>query len=200
MIFLAINTASSRTGIALFEDFKLLAEDFWIAQNDEAEKLMPAIDILLSRAGKTFADISRVYVVKGPGSFTGLRVGITTANTIAYLNQCELYGITTFDYWQTVSDLPLLIFAGRGGVYFEKALVSLTELPELLATRKIDRVFGDISDDQKQAIRPVEFIETSETFGQIMEKIIAQPLTSVKMVEPLYVKEPGISTPKKCST
>src|SRR3989338_4259751 len=117
MTFLAINTASSRTGIALLDDAKLLDEDGWIAQNDEAEKLMHAIARLLEKNGKTFSDIKAVYVIQGPGSFTGLRVGITTANTIAYLNPCELYGVTTFDYWHTVSDLPLLLFAGRGGVY-----------------------------------------------------------------------------------
>ena len=96
---LAINTASSKTAIALFEKRGLIAQDSWQSQNDEAEKLMPNIDALFKNNKLKYEDIEKVLVVKGPGSFTGLRVGVTVANTIAYLNKCELYGIDTFSYW-----------------------------------------------------------------------------------------------------
>ena len=85
MLTLAINTATSLTSIALLEEQKLLGEDSWKSNNDEAEKLMPAISNLFKKNKKDFSGIKKVIVIKGPGSFTGLRVGVTIANTIAIL-------------------------------------------------------------------------------------------------------------------
>ena len=118
MLTLGINTASSLTSIALLQNGKLMGENSWQSSNDEAEKLMPAIAELC----KDLTAIDQVIVISGPGSFTGLRVGVTVANTIAYLNKCELYAVDTFDYWWA-KDVPakeLLIFAGSKGVYVNK--------------------------------------------------------------------------------
>jgi tRNA threonylcarbamoyladenosine biosynthesis protein TsaB len=62
-------------------------------QRRHAIDLIPAIDRLCETAGATSDQIDRIYISLGPGSFTGLRVGITTAKTIAYATGCELYGI-----------------------------------------------------------------------------------------------------------
>ncbi|MEK7547441.1 MAG: tRNA (adenosine(37)-N6)-threonylcarbamoyltransferase complex dimerization subunit type 1 TsaB, partial [Patescibacteria group bacterium] len=99
MLILAINTASSKTAIALLENMEIIAEDSWDAENREAEKLMPAIHELLKKKNKNYTDIDEIYAIKGPGSFTGLRVGVTVANTLAYLLNCQLFGISTFEYW-----------------------------------------------------------------------------------------------------
>ncbi|MEK7127054.1 MAG: tRNA (adenosine(37)-N6)-threonylcarbamoyltransferase complex dimerization subunit type 1 TsaB, partial [Patescibacteria group bacterium] len=99
MLILAINTASSKTAIALLENMEIIAEDSWDAENREAEKLMPAIHNLLKKKNKNYTDIDEIYAIKGPGSFTGLRVGVTVANTLAYLLNCKLFGISTFEYW-----------------------------------------------------------------------------------------------------
>ncbi|NIA02315.1 MAG: tRNA (adenosine(37)-N6)-threonylcarbamoyltransferase complex dimerization subunit type 1 TsaB, partial [Nitrospirae bacterium] len=123
MLTLGINTASSVTSIALLSEGKLVGENSWQSHNDEAEKLMPAIAELLGKADAQLPQIERVIVISGPGSFTGLRVGVTVANTIAYLNECDLYAVDTFGYWWTtfsygkVTDdkWALSIFAGSKG-------------------------------------------------------------------------------------
>lgn len=211
---MAINTASSHTGIALFESIhgdnapKLLTENSWAAHNDEAEKLMPGIAELLKQAGQTFSNIKQIYVIKGPGSFTGLRVGVTVANTIAYLNKCELFGITTFEYWHSVSDLPVVLYAGSGGVYLslnkdaEPQLIKLDELNDILKKQKIKEISGDISLSQISILKNAKFVKTKKTFATviqiIIEKNIQKPiLKSEKIIRPLYIKEPGITTRKK---
>lgn len=219
MLTLAINTASSKTAIAILceseesegNDRETIDEKSWPAQNNESEKLLPAIDALLKANGLAFPDIGRVVVVRGPGSFTGLRVGVTVANTLAYLNGAELYGISTFEYWHTVyADLPLLVYAGSGGVYLSMGacenpeILNLDEARTVLRQRKISKIFGDISEEQKKVLCDddwtgggCEFVETLESFGRIISAIDFSGLQAVKIVEPLYVKEPGITASKK---
>jgi tRNA threonylcarbamoyl adenosine modification protein YeaZ len=216
ILSLALNTASSKTSIALFDGEKILAEKSWQGKNDEAEKMMPAIDALLKNNKKTFENIKRVVVVKGPGSFTGLRIGVTVANTIAYLNGCELFGFDTCEYlWEAspkkaqAKSLALLLFAGSKGVYVSQnnesakkaKLVNLDVLNKFLKDHKIKEVFGEISAEQKKTLKGVKFIPTKISFGKIIQKILkkitAKKIKSVKIVMPIYVKKPAITISKK---
>ena len=239
MPILAINTASSKTAIALLQDGGIVAQDSWQSQNDEAEKLMPNIDDLLKNNKTKYEDIKKVLVVKGPGSFTGLRVGVTVANTIAHLVNCELYGIDTFSYWwhagqqasKVSTDQPtgqateqsttsnektaLLVFAGKGGVYLSLApekshkksdytklastasIVNLPDLNEQLKKNSIQKVFGDITDEQKSTIQEAQFIETKKTFGEIIQKIDLSKFKNEKIIKPTYIKQPSITVSKK---
>ena len=208
MLTLAINTASSITAIALLDSQNLLGEKSWKSTNDEAEKLMPAIDELLKEHSKSYDEIEKVISVKGPGSFTGLRVGITVANTISYLNECDLFTIDTFNYWHSIDksisssqDKALLIFAGRMGVYVslsgkEPENVNLDDLNSNLSDKNITEVFGDISDDQKEVL-DIPFVETDESFGGIISKLATENLTKETIIKPNYIKSPGITLSKK---
>lgn len=212
MFVLAINTASSETGIALFEvknlSVKLLAGNSWPAKNNEAEKLMPAIEKLFKKAKKTYEDLRQIYVVKGPGSFTGLRVGVTVANTISSLVGAELIGITTFEFLHNQTKLPILLFAGKGGVFLSEKvtkkpeLINMPELNEILQKRKITNVSGDITPEQINVLQKVKFQKIKNDFAVVMQRIIAENLEkkiykSVKLVKPLYIKAPNISISKK---
>lgn len=215
---LAINTASTQTAIALFEGDNLLIEKSWTSQNDEAEKLMPAIKKILKK--REFADIGKVIVVKGPGSFTGLRIGVTVANTIAYLNHCEIFGMDTCEYlWASLDEpqteiaelksLALLVFAGSKGVYVSQnlesaktaTLVNIPDITEYLKAHEITKFFGDISKEQKKILEGFEYFEIKKSFGEIIKKVIAKIdsgiLKSVPIVEPIYVKKPAITESKK---
>jgi len=218
MLTLFINTASSVTAIALFDaregGAKLLGKKSWKSHNDEAEKLMPAIANLAKDCGKKLTDIGKVLCVKGPGSFTGLRVGVTVANTIAYLNKCELYAVDTFEFlWAgaTATGLPavageksaLLIFAGSGGVYVslkpgtKERLAKLEKLYSFLRARKIAKTFGDITPDQRVKLRSIPFAPATGKFATNAGIILQNHLKPVKIIEPLYIKNPGITKSKK---
>ena len=79
---LAIDTAGPRLQLALRVDGAVDVSIDEIAQG-HAEVLFPRIDALLARNGLTYADLERVAVTTGPGSFTGLRIGISAAPSSA---------------------------------------------------------------------------------------------------------------------
>lgn len=96
-LLLAIDTATSQAVLALGEraDGRRVAEAAWPAAHAHAETLLPRLDALLREAGAAPVDITGVVVGLGPGGFTGLRVGLATAKTIAHGLGCPIVGIGT---------------------------------------------------------------------------------------------------------
>jgi len=78
---LIINTSSSEKIIVGLDDERLETE----ARKDKSQKLLPFIDKLLKKKKKTIRDITEIEVNTGPGSFTGLRVGVSIANTLGWV-------------------------------------------------------------------------------------------------------------------
>ncbi len=194
MYTLAINTASSHTALVLAKDEEIIADLKWKSRNDEAEKIMPQIKEMLGNIN--FDEIGEILVVRGPGSFTGLRVGVTVANTMSYLIGCKLTQISTFEYWHYLIDLPILVFAGRRAVYLstgpqEYKIVELDNLNDELKRLGITKVSGDISDEQKEILE-AEFVESEGGLKNVLDKG-----DEVKIVQPLYVKKPGITLSAK---
>ena len=62
------------------------------------EKLLfPLLDKLLAKAGGTLQDVGKIFIVRGPGRFTGIRISLTFASMMQYLNNCQVRGATLFD-------------------------------------------------------------------------------------------------------
>src|SRR5690348_8426446 len=97
MRVLAIDTALEACSVAILdtEHAKTGAQDSLPMQRGHAEALMPLVARILDRAGLDVADIDRVAVTVGPGSFTGLRVGIAAARGIALAAGKPAIGLTT---------------------------------------------------------------------------------------------------------
>ena len=84
MLILTIRTDKPEAEIGLYDDSKQLVYLPWPAHRQLAETLHIKIKELLEGQHKELADLQGIVVFKGPGSFTGLRIGITVANTLAY--------------------------------------------------------------------------------------------------------------------
>lgn len=98
-MILALKTDSSEVYLALYDDTGALkAEETWDAGRELAKYLLGHIDALLKQAGSDWKSVSGIAVFKGPGSFTGLRIGITVANTLAYANGVAIVG-TSGENW-----------------------------------------------------------------------------------------------------
>jgi tRNA threonylcarbamoyladenosine biosynthesis protein TsaB len=84
MLALTIRTDNPEAEIGLYEDGKKLAYDSWHAHRELSATLLSRIEDLLKGQDKTLKDLNGVVCFQGPGSFTGLRIGLTVADTLVY--------------------------------------------------------------------------------------------------------------------
>lgn len=121
-MLLAIDTSGAYASVALFDGGAVLAEETWQAHRRHDDHLFPAMERVLALAGSSMADVTRLAVATGPGSFTGLRVGIAAAQGIARASGVALVGVPTCDaiahpFASGGRRVCVLIEAGRGEHY-----------------------------------------------------------------------------------
>src|SRR5204862_5654788 len=97
MLILAIDTAldACAAGVLDTDAGKLIAQESQPMKRGHAEALMPLIARVMREAGIAFANLDRIAVTTGPGSFTGLRVGLSAARGIALAADRPVVGLTT---------------------------------------------------------------------------------------------------------
>jgi len=95
MLTLAIDTATKVCTIAISRDGEILAEYDVNVGMTHSEGLLPQIEQLINRTGMEKNAIDLLAVSMGPGSFTGLRIGLATAEAMAYSWKCMLHGVDT---------------------------------------------------------------------------------------------------------
>ncbi|MEY4233335.1 MAG: hypothetical protein RL635_302 [Chloroflexota bacterium] len=120
-MLLAIDTASEQISVALASATQVLAEHSWRSANHHTAELAPMAARMLQSAGLTAADLSAVAVAIGPGSYTGLRIGLAFAKGLALAQELPLIGVPTLDiiaHAQPPSHHILLavVRAGRGRI------------------------------------------------------------------------------------
>ena len=84
MKILALESSATACSVALCEDEKLIAQTFQNSGLTHSRTLMPMAESLLEQCGQTLADVDVIAVAAGPGSFTGLRIGVSTAKGLAW--------------------------------------------------------------------------------------------------------------------
>lgn len=96
-MLLALDTATRWTGLALHDGTTIVAEHGWHSVNTQTVELAPAVTQMLSRAGVTTEELRAIAVTLGPGSYTGLRIGLGFAKGLALAYQIPLVGVPTLD-------------------------------------------------------------------------------------------------------
>lgn len=99
-MILLLDTSTPVCKISLFESATII-HDEWESGRGLAKGLLGYIQSTLTAQGKNWQDISGIVVYKGPGSFTGLRIGLTVLNTIADSEKVPIVGTTT-ENWQSL--------------------------------------------------------------------------------------------------
>lgn len=97
MKILAMDTAGPRLNLSLYEDTALLGKVSLSGVKNHSVILLPALEHLLEDSKIKIKEIDRIVVTKGPGSYTGLRIGVTFAKTLAWTLKKELVGMSTLE-------------------------------------------------------------------------------------------------------
>jgi tRNA threonylcarbamoyladenosine biosynthesis protein TsaB len=98
MLILTIRTDKPEAEIGLYEGQAKLKYEIWTAHRQLAETLHTKIRDLLKSQSKDWEDIEAIVCFKGPGSFTGLRIGLTVANALAESQKIPVVGMTGQDW------------------------------------------------------------------------------------------------------
>ena len=144
MKYLFIDSATTNLVVAIINEGKIA----YIYDNndghDTSSKMMPVLSEAFENAGLKPQDIDKIFVVTGPGSFTGIRVGLTVAKTMAYALNIPIVPISSLEVMASCSGGTALINARRGydfaGTYDEKLNVIYPD-SYVLMSDKLDKPY-----------------------------------------------------------
>lgn len=169
-MLLAIDTSTDVSGIALRNERSVLAECVWFSGRRHGEQVMPMIDHLLRDVDVLPADLRAVTVAKGPGSWSGLRVGMSIAKALAIAGELPIIGVPTLDVLayglrHHAPQIVPLVRLGRdryGAAVYRSAPawervtpfqnLALRELPGLVDRVNQALVCGDVDDAAQQLL------------------------------------------------
>ena len=120
-MILAIDTATHYAGLALYDGQRLWCEEIWWTRGQHTAETLPRVDRALRDGGLSPAHLKGVAVTLGPGSFSGLRSGLSLAKGMAVANDLPIVGVPTLDVtayphrWQSLPVCAVLQ-AGRGRI------------------------------------------------------------------------------------
>ncbi|NTW03713.1 MAG: tRNA (adenosine(37)-N6)-threonylcarbamoyltransferase complex dimerization subunit type 1 TsaB, partial [Oscillochloris sp.] len=129
-MLLAIDTATTITGLALYNGDELLAECIWASGRNHTAQLLPQLDILLRHIGAGREALRAVAVALGPGSWSGLRVGLSVAKGLALAGDLPLIGVSSLEalaYQQQRRGLPIYPLIRLGRERFASAVFGFGE-------------------------------------------------------------------------
>ena len=212
-LILHINTALPLGTVSLAEDETLLGVRSSDLQMEHAAFLQPAIRDLMAEQGRRLSDLAAVAVVYGPGSYTGLRVGMSAAKGLCFALDLPLITVNTLEWMAeaakggTEDMICPMIDARRNEVftalYDQKGAELLVPHALILDERSFAaelelgtiRFFGDGSEKFRAMFRHRNAIFTPAEPGPIHLSLIARSrflqtlFSAVAYAEPLYVKE-----------
>jgi tRNA threonylcarbamoyladenosine biosynthesis protein TsaB len=118
-MLIAIDTSTEWIGLALYDGVQILSEQSWRSHHFHTTELAPAVYSMLEKAHVSTKDVTGIGVAIGPGSFTGMRIGIAFAKGLALALNVPVVGIPTLDilaFSQPVMRRPMicLLEIGRG--------------------------------------------------------------------------------------
>ncbi len=96
-MLLALDTSTHTASLALYDERGIVGETTWRPRENHTRQLMPELVQLLGLVGSTAQDVRAIGVATGPGSFTGLRIGLSAAKGLAFSTNAALIGIPTLD-------------------------------------------------------------------------------------------------------
>ena len=159
MKILGIDTSSMAASVAVIEDNKLICEYTINTKKTHSQKLMPMIENMLNLSDLNVREIDAIAVCEGPGSFTGLRIGMATAKAIAHVNDIPVIGVNSLEVLAANMNLcdkkicPIL-YAQRNQVYTGRYRYEGTKLVEIkeIGIQPIDELLEELAQSKEEWI------------------------------------------------
>lgn len=187
MNILAIDTSCDSLTVVLKVDDKIYPYKSLTARQGHSVLLLSAINELLLKAGIKVSDVDYFGVVVGPGSFTGIRVGVATVNAFAYANTKPVVEVTAFESfaYTNVETQNFAIDAKHGNYY--------------LATRENDKLSYKTLEGEELPencfVLPVTELDSESLIAVVCNKI--ENGESVQYARPLYMRASEAERNKK---
>lgn len=191
MMLLAVDTTSAIATAALFRDGALVAELEADASKKHAETVLPLIDVLLEENGVSIAQIELFAVDIGPGSFTGVRIGVSLVNALAFASGKKIVPVDALQVLsvsagQTDKPVAALIDARNGNAYAalyqaEKTLIEpcAVEVESFVASLPQDTLLVGDAHVMEKTFPRARFVGLYA---------LAHSETAMQEVEPLYLR------------
>ena len=158
MLILAFETSAKAASVALHDGKKLLGESYQNTGLTHSQTLMVMAEDLLKQCGKTAGDVTAVAVAEGPGSFTGVRIGVAAAKGFAWGGELSCYGVSTLEAMAKSLGIyqgyvcPVMD-ARRSQVYNALFYVNCGEYTRIREDRAIS--LQDLGEDAKNLQEPI---------------------------------------------
>jgi tRNA threonylcarbamoyladenosine biosynthesis protein TsaB len=169
MSLLAIDSATRNSGLAIYDGVQVLYECSWNSGNYHSVDLAPGIQQALQKANIKINELKAIAVAIGPGSYTGLRIGLAMAKGLALAHKLALIAVPTLDIvaaGQAVQELPLVavLQAGRGrlavgwytakkGAWLPKGELTLMNIEELTdSIKKPTLIAGELDENERRVL------------------------------------------------
>ncbi len=220
---LAIDTSTDTAGLALVSDGELLFEMSWHCGRNHTRQLLPNLEYLLHQTGVATSALTAIVVARGPGSFNGLRVGVSAAKGLAFALGIPVVGVSSLEaaaYQYAATGLPVaaVFSAGRGEIatasyrirrnqWSSLATERLTTI-DTLATETTEKTFfcGDpaLTAELKERLgaravlpSPTTGLRRAAFLAELgMKRLQAGDVDDAATLQPVYFRQPNISTAK----
>ena len=187
MKILGIDTSTMAANVAVLEDDKLICEYTINTKKTHSQKLMPMIENILKLSDLDIKEIDAIAICVGPGSFTGLRIGMATAKAMAHVNNIPLIGVNSLEILGANMDLCnrnicSILDAQRNQVYMNKYILKddkITELEEI-SIKPIDELLEEISSSNEDWVLVGEAVyKYKEKIEEISNITIPSPANNI---------------------
>lgn len=172
MIVLGLDTSGYRNAIGVADEDKILADLSFDARTDSLEQIVDNIDSTLQTAGLALADVDGIGVGLGPGSWTGIRVGVTTGKILAFSTGKPVVGIATLEALaypvrDRASQIVPVIYAGTGDSVYAAFYQATGDNLRMSG----NYFYGDIKELLQKLTAPDLLVASgSETYQLIVDK------------------------------
>lgn len=161
MLVLGIETSSTSASVALLDEGQLLGEVLVNSTKTHSQKLMPIVDQLLKNCDVRVKDLDLIGVATGPGSFTGVRIGISTAKGLAHPFNIPLVEVSTLKAMAynavNVKSLICPIFDARRDQVYTRVMAWNNGVVETIIEDE-NCLIDDLLDQLKALDQPVTFV------------------------------------------